>query len=293
MLTPLRSIGILCKEHSPAITETLHTLWDFLSRQDNLNVVVEMHTAKMLLDKKVSVIAKEHLGQHCELLIVVGGDGSLLHAAHAMAGQNIPLIGINRGNLGFLTDINPRELERTLKPILEGHYQEEKRFLLSAILSSHPDKTFHALNEISLLSSPHMSEFEIEIDDHFVCSHRADGLIIATPTGSTAYALSSGGPIIHPSLNAVVLVPIASHTLTTRPIVVNADGKITIRIANKRAIEHKTSTPHISFDGSLHPMKSSDTVTIVKKTEALRLIHPLHHNYYEALRSKLYWGKKL
>ena len=156
---------------------------------------------------------------------MVGGDGSLLHAAHAVVKNEIPVLGVNRGRLGFLTDIHPKRLEK-IKSILDGEYILEKRFLLSASVEHHGELLGQsdALNEVALIPDlvPHMYEFEIFIDDKFVCSQDSDGVIIATPTGSTAYALSGGGPILHPQLDAMVIVLMFPHTLTMRPIVIKA-----------------------------------------------------------------------
>ena len=222
----------------------------------------------------------------------MGGDGSLLHATHAILDENIPVIGINRGSLGFLTDIHPTELSK-IKAILEGKYILEKRFLLSTSIHL-DDKSLGsdaALNEIAIIPDivPHMIEFEIYIDDQFVCSQDSDGLIIATPTGSTAYALSGGGPILHPQLDAIVLVPMFSHSLNMRPIVIEGNRKIDVLIS-----PNNDTSPRLTCDGRAHlNTPPGSRISIRKKECRLHLIHPLDYNYYEALRSKLHWGKKL
>lgn len=289
MNKPFKSIGIISRHSTPVIVETLESLWHFLDSLPQIEAVfVESDTAKALDNISPQLINKKQLSEKCELVIVIGGDGSMLHAAHTIADQNVQLIGINRGKLGFLTDINPIDIEKKLEDILSGNYIQEKRFLLSASLSHNPKQTFEALNEVAITAAPNMMEFEIYINNRFVCSHSADGLIIATPTGSTAYALSSGGPILHPELNACVLVPISSHSLTARPIAFNADEEVKIVLAKNTDI-----TPQLSIDGVSHTINTGETITISKKDNPLNLIHPQDYNYYEALRSKLYWGKKL
>lgn len=286
-----KNIGIFGRVKNPGVKETLKTLIHTLSDL-SVNVFVEKDTAESLEELTLPTIDRKALHQHCDLLIVVGGDGSLLHAAHAIANQAIPVVGINRGNLGFLTDIHPAELDN-IKAILEGKYHAEERFLLTASIE-HAGKELgrdDALNEVAVIPDaiPHMIEFEIFIDDQFVCSQHSDGLIIATPTGSTAYALSGGGPILHPQLDAVVLVPMFPHSLNYRPIVIEGNSKIDIIITPN----NKTS-PRISCDGRAYlPTPPGSRICIQKKPERLHLIHPLDYRYYEALRTKLHWGKKL
>ncbi len=225
-------------------------------------------------------------------MIVVGGDGSLLHAAHAVVRDEIPVLGINRGRLGFLTDIHPTELDK-IKAILEGKYILEKRFLLEARIEYQHSVLGEgsALNEVALIPSsvPHMTEFEVYIDDQFVCSQNSDGLIIATPTGSTAYALSGGGPILHPNLDAIVIVPMFPHTLSMRPIVIEGNQRITVVIT-----PNNLHLPRLTCDsqGFMNTPPGSH-IHIQKKPRHLHLIHPLDYSYYETLRSKLHWGHKL
>lgn len=290
-MTAFKTVGIFGRVKNSGVRETLKALIHYLSELQQ-DFFVENETAAQLNDEKIPHLPREQLGMHCNLLIVVGGDGSLLHAAHTIIEQNIPVLGINRGSLGFLTDIHPTELKK-IQSILNGHYTLEERFLLTATLQNdtkmmNPED---ALNEVAIIpdSVPHMIEFEIDIDDQFVCSLNSDGIIIATPTGSTAYALSGGGPILHPDLNAIVLVPMFPHSLNSRPIVVNADREIKVKITHN----NKTS-PRISCDGHAHlSAKPGSSILIRKKEKKLQLIHPIDYNYYEALRSKLHWGKKI
>ncbi|MCD6038704.1 MAG: nadK [Gammaproteobacteria bacterium] len=291
MSSTFKIIGIYGRVKNHGVTDTIRALIDYLNPLCQ-KVLIESETAEPLNDPSLQTIAPSQIGAQCDLLIAVGGDGSLLHAAHAIVNQTIPVIGINRGSLGFLTDILPTELEK-IKSILEGKYSLEKRFFLSTTIKLN-NKSIgqdEALNEIALLTAakPHMIEFEIYIDNQFVCSQDSDGLIVATPTGSTAYALSGGGPILHPQLDAIVLVPMFPHTLSSRPIVVEGNRQIDIIIS-----PNNPTSPRLSCDGrEALNAPSGSQIEIHKKLQPLHLIHPPDYNYYEALRSKLHWGKKL
>jgi NAD+ kinase len=291
MTIKFNTIGIMGRLRNPGVKQTLQALVDHL-RTLNVAIVIETETAEPLQDDTLPTVSRDQLGTACDLLIVVGGDGSLLSAAHAVVNQGTPVLGINRGSLGFLTDIRPTDLTK-INAIIQGKYTLEKRFLLNAEISL-DNKTLgsdKALNEVALIPNmtPHMVEFEIYIDDQFVCSQNSDGLIIATPTGSTAYALSGGGPILHPQLDAIVLVPMFPHTLSSRPIVVEGERRITIIISPNNAM-----SPRLTCDGQDYiNSPAGSRITISKKAEPLHLLHPLDYNYYEALRSKLHWGKKL
>lgn len=294
MLKTFKTIGLIGRHRKEDISDTLLALINLIQQQ-NLSLIIEEETATFLPSQKISTCPRHLLGQKCDLIIAVGGDGSLLSAAHVAVDYNTPVLGINRGRLGFLTDIPPRELTTRVKEILAGQYIEEPRFLLTTEtgkLPALPEKKSLgqdiALNDIVLTHGAvvHMIEFSIYINDQFVCTQRADGLIIATPTGSTAYALSCGGPILHPPLDAMVLVPISPHTLSARPIVIAGDSVIKIQIAQ----ENETS-PGLSCDGQEQVLLApGDTVQIHKKPEKLRLIHPTDYNYFQTLRSKLHWN---
>lgn len=292
MPSQFKVVGIFGRVKNPGVTETLHALIQYLHslRQE---MRIDEETAAALGElPSCQVLPREELSKCCDLLIVVGGDGSLLHAAHTVIHDEIPVLGVNRGRLGFLTDILPTDLKK-IKGILKGKYTLEKRFLLTAKveyqgkISGQND----ALNEVALIpdSVPHMNEFEIYIDDQFVSSQDSDGLIAATPTGSTAYALSGGGPILHPQLDAIVLVPMFPHTLSIRPIVIDGNSRITVIIS-----PNNTATPRLTCDGQAFiNTPPGSRIHIQKKTQQLHLIHPLDYDYYEALRSKLHWGRKL
>lgn len=267
--------------------QTLQKLEAFL-KQRQVSLCIEEETAQYLDGHELPTVCLKDLSQHADLLIVIGGDGSLLSAAKAAIQTTVPVLGINRGRLGFLTDIRPDDIEQQIGAILDGHYSEEERFFLEAYRDK--DNLGCALNDIVLLPGDmaHMIEFSIYINEHLVCTQRADGLIMATPTGSTAYALSGGGPILHPSLDAIVLVPMFSHTLSSRPIVLDAKSTIKLVIDPVNEV-----APYLSCDGhERESIQPGETIHIQKKKETLTLLHPLDYNYYETLRSKLGWQAK-
>jgi NAD+ kinase len=286
-------IGLIGRPGMKDVSDTLIAVIDYL-QAEGFEVCVEQETAKVLSQRKLPCFTSDQLGKKVDLLIVVGGDGSLLNAAPYAVEDDIAVLGINRGRLGFLTDVRPQDLEQKIAKILAGFYQEEQRFLLNATitdtLSSIPvyDAGI-ALNEVVLMPGnvARMIEFAISVDEQFVCVQQADGLIVATPTGSTAYALSGGGPILHPQLDAVVLVPMFPHTLSARPIVINSTSRIRIHIH-----ADNQSPPSLSCDGKdrmIVPMGAD--IHIQKYAKTLRLIHPLDYNYFETLRSKLHWNR--
>lgn len=278
-----KKIALIGRQRVDHITETLHSLKEFLlSRQ--VEVMCETDTAAMLGEPDTQAINKDELEQHCQMIIVVGGDGSFLNAARIAATQNLPVLGVNRGTLGFLTDIHPDAFEE-ISEIIQGNYITEERFLLEAKIPDHEPQT--ALNDVVLLPGgrPQMIGFEVYINDQFAYHLKADGLIIASPTGSTAYSLSVGGPILHPQLDAITVVPMSPHTLSNRPIVVRGDAKISLVIDK----DNKTP-PHLSCDGQERlPTTPGMTIEVKKHPKTFRLIHPKTYNYYETLRTKLDW----
>lgn len=293
MNTPFKRIAIICRTDKPETRETVQALYAFL-KQHQQPIVLERETAHFahLQTEQTAIIDKNELAQHSDLAVVIGGDGSLLQAARTLVPLQLPVLGINRGRLGFLTDILPQDFEAIL-PILAGQYQREERALLHVTIEQFDKKIEEAvaLNDVVLLAGDvaHMIEFEIFINQKFLCSQRADGLIIATPTGSTAYALSAGGPILQPDLQAIVLVPMFAHTLTSRPIVLDSSREIRLHL-----MEDEISSPGISCDGQTRiPIDQHSIITITQNKQPLSLIHPVHYNYYETLRSKLHWGQRL
>lgn len=300
-----RRVGLISRKGNQQVVETLATLAIFL-RERGSSVVLETDTFSFLNGalKDVQVCDRELLGDHCDLVIVVGGDGSMLGAARALSSQSVPVLGINRGSLGFLTDISPDEIEARVGAVLSGKYTLEERFLLDAevVRGTEIIARGDALNEVVLHrgASLRMIEFALYLDDHFVYSQHSDGLIISTPTGSTAYALSGGGPILHPALDAIALVPMFPHTLTSRPIVVAGNSQMRIVLAGSGLNESggmdesRGTQPELSCDGQTHILlQAGDIVHVQKKAEKLQLVHPLDHNYYETCRTKLGWGSRL
>lgn len=292
MSKPFTTIGLIGRQRKEDISDTLLTLKNFLQKR-KLSVLVETETANYIPDNQLSVYTRDQIGQHCDLLIVVGGDGSLLNAARAAVNSHTPVLGINRGRLGFLTDILPRELTEKIGEVLDGKFVEESRFLLTAQIEYEGKIIAQdiALNDVVLMPGDvaHMIEFTTAIDQEFMSNQHADGLIITTPTGSTAYALSGGGPILHPSLDAIALVPMFPHTLSARPIVVAGDSMITISIASTNE-----AAPWLSCDGQERmAVPPGATIHVSKKPEQLRLIHPLDYHYFKTLREKLHWNTKL
>lgn len=287
-----RNVCIIGRLGSTRVLETVRRLKRFLIDR-HLHVILEDTIADVLPGHGLQTSSRKMLGEVCDLVIVVGGDGSMLGAARALARHKVPVLGINRGSLGFLTDIRPDELELKVAQVLEGQYLTENRFLLEAEVRRQGEAIGQgdALNDVVLHpgKSTRMIEFELYIDGQFVCSQKADGLIVATPTGSTAYALSAGGPIMHPKLDAIVVVPMYPHTLSSRPIVVDGNSELKVVVSADMTIY-----PQVSCDGQNHfTCAPGDTLHVAKKAQKLRLIHPLDHNYYEVCRTKLGWGSRL
>ncbi len=282
-----KHVFLIGRQGVAEVVETLDLLKKYLETLA-VELSVEKNTAELLNGNNIDIVAVNEIPATCDLIIVVGGDGSLIQASHIAIERNLPVLGINRGRLGFLTDIHPDELYK-IGAVLQGQYQEECRFFLSATLQ-HEDQNIHqdlALNDVVMHygKTPHMLEFEIYVDHQFVCSQRADGLIIATPTGSTAYSLSGGGPILHPLLNALLIISMFSHTLSSRPIVIEANATIEILIS-----KNNIATPYVSCDSRERiPLPVGGKIEIKKHHKQLRLIHPLDYNYFSTLREKLGW----
>lgn len=296
-MTHFSTVGLIGHLNSDRATDSIKRLILFLQLH-NKRLVLEKSTAALLSDPQWlqsihQIVHIDELGSMCDLVIVVGGDGSLLRGGRALAKYNVPLLGVNRGRLGFLTDIKPDEIEIKVGEVLDGKYIEDHRFLLDMTIYRDGQiiGSGDALNDVVLHPGQfiHMLEFELYVDGHFVTSQRSDGIIVSTPTGSTAYALSGGGPIMHPKLDAIVLVPMNPHTLSSRPMVVAGDSEIKIVVG-----EHNSAVPLVTCDGQTHvEVGPSDEIHIRKKPHRLTLIHPLNHNFYERCRSKLGWGGHL
>ena len=287
-------IGIMGRANKPSVIQSIYQICDFFHEQ-GLPLLIDHQTARLpALDfarlGDIATIERSLLGGACDLVIVVGGDGSLLHAAQVLVKHKVPVVGVNRGRLGFLTDIYPDDLNVKLTSILQGHYQLEDRFLLKMEIrqGAHVIYEDMALNDIVLHAgkSVHMLDFHLKIDGLNVYRQHSDGLIVSTPTGSTAYALSGGGPIVHPSMDAISLVPMHPHTLSSRPIVVGGHSEIKIMIRENRVL------PMVSADGQ-HSVSLSvgDSLHIRKHPFKLNLLHPPGYDFYMACRTKLGWNQ--
>ncbi len=283
------SIGLIGKP-SPVIATTISVLYEHLVKL-NYRVLVEQQSRKFIASESVECHDISTLGKHCDVAITVGGDGTLLSAGRNLASHNVPVIGVNLGRLGFLVDISPDEVITKIDEILLGNFVLEERFLLKAQLIR-KGKIIHeqtAVNEVVIHRwiTPSMIEIITHIDKVFLNSQRSDGLIISTPTGSTAYALSGGGPILHPTLNAIVLVPINPHALTNRPIVIDDNSLVEIEFSNKEAINAQVTCDDISIPDVL----ISDRIQIKKDAHLTKILHPANYDFFDILRAKLHWSR--
>jgi NAD+ kinase len=290
MQSQFKTIGIIGKPSDPSITETLAILLRLLKRND-YQIVVVTNTAQFVNDNTISTHPLETIAQHCDLLIAAGGDGTFLSAARAASVNNIPLIGINLGRVGFLVDISPEKMEHKLIQMLAGQYLEESRYLLRTKIIRE-NEVIHeeiSLNEVVVHRwvTPSMIKIVTHINGHFLNEQRSDGLIIATPTGSTAYSLSAGGPILHPSLHALVLVPLNPHTLTNRPIVIDDSAEIEISFCQSTQINALVTCDHLQIPD----VYISDRILIKKESLPIRILHPLEHDFFDTLREKLHWSE--
>lgn len=283
-----RSIGLITKsDQDGQVAHTLDLIHRFLLER-GLDVSLDRST-DAFLDLGESVPRRE-IAEHCDLAVVVGGDGTLLTAARSLVDAAVPIVGVNLGRLGFLVDVSPDTMLDRLDQILQGQYTEEHRFLVQAEILRGGEvlQRTVALNDVVLRikNVVRMIEFETWVNGQFVNFQRADGMVISTPTGSTAYALSGGGPILHPSLEAMLLLPICPHTLSARPIVVDAASDIEIRIcADIRETGQVVSDGQSNID-----VAAGDRLRIRRKERKIRLLHPADYDYYHILRAKLHWG---
>ncbi len=285
------NVGIVGRANSEQVVSTIQQLIHLLD-EHSCTVILDRATSGFLAHHSLTVVELDALGGICDLVIVVGGDGSLLGVARSLADYNVPVLGINRGRLGFLTDIKPTEVEVQVSEVLAGKYTVEPRFLLNMEVYRGETPVYQAcaLNDVVLHAGAavHMIDFDLYMDDQFVYNQSSDGVIIATPTGSTAYALAGGGPIMHPKLDAIVVVPMHPHTLSSRPIVVDSSTEI------KLVVESTGLKPCVSCDGQTSfTLELGDILTVNKKPEYLQLLHPKTHDFYSACRSKLGWGNTL
>ncbi len=289
-MAQFKTIGLTARNNIE-IVDSLQAVIRFLEQNSGTNILLDENIANLLDGNKHPLFSMDNLGSNFDLVIVVGGDGSLLQVASSLADHDLPVTGINRGTLGFLTDILPGDIESTLQPILDGEFKIESRFLLELSIGAGAQNYLgSALNDIVLHpgKAVQMIEFELYIDNEFVYNQASDGLIVATPTGSTAYAMSAGGPIMHPRLDAIVIVPINPHSLSSRPIVVEGNRELTLVVGDRHNI-----LPQLSCDGAMsHSCSPGDRITIRKKQKELKILHPADYDYYETCRSKLGWSHR-
>ena len=284
-----KTIALITNSSTPEVFDTLQAMIKYLQARD-LEVMLDEACALLLPETGLREGGAEDFGRDCDLAIAIGGDGTMLRAAHLLADYNVPLLGTNRGRLGFLADIPANGMEPHLDKILQGNYIEDERFQLHCEVERKGEILMesHAFNDIIVQKGDiaRLVELKTFVDKNFLHSQRSDGMIVSSPTGSTAYALSGGGPILHPALDALVLVPICPHTLSNRPIVI--DGNSVVEII--------TGTPQIgraqlTCDGAtVCELITGDKVIVQKKNKKIRLIHPAGHDHFKVLRGKLNWG---
>lgn len=280
-----RRIALIAKpDAGEELRATLRRAVEFLDRR-GLAVCLDAHAAQALA--RDDGLPLDALGERCDLAVIVGGDGTFLNAARELGTHDIPLLGVNLGRLGFLVDISPDAMCATLGEMLDGRFEEEHRFLLSCRVGDGP--ACLALNDVVLhkWNTARMIEFETRINGRYVDSQRSDGIIVSTPTGSTAYALSGGGPLLEPSLDAIILVPICPHHLSNRPIVVHGDSEICIEASGRTDPNHL----RVTCDGqSSLTLEEGEHLEVRKYPRPIRLFHPLEHDHFTLLRAKLGWG---
>jgi NAD+ kinase len=288
MAHTFQTVALVGKYESPDVAEAVLLIADHL-RERGHTVWIEQGTASSIrMARDFSVATYEEIGKDAQLAIVLGGDGTMLNTARRLAEYGVPLVGVNQGRLGFLTDIGREDAVDSLSRIIAGHYVEETRFMLSAEILRAGSRVFHtlALNDVVVNKGDigRMIEFDLAIDGEYVYTQRSDGMIVSTPTGSTAYALSANGPILHPSVDGIAIVPLCPHALTARPITV----------PDRCEIEIALLPPHdarIHFDGQMRfDARAGDSVRITRSPHGIRLLHPEGYSYFAMLREKLHWS---
>ena len=283
----IRTVALIGKYQSPDIAGALLALANLLKSRD-VEVLVEEGTARAIGADGNPVASYETIASRADLAIILGGDGTMLNAARRLAEHQVPLVGINQGHLGFMTDIARQDMIASVTALLDGKFSREQRFLLDVEVRRGGERVLHtlALNDVVVSKGDigRMIELEVRVDGEFVYLLRADGVIVATPTGSTAYALSANGPILHPSVSGIALVPLCPHALSNRPIT----------LCDRSRIEITLPAPHegrIHFDGQLRfDARTGDCVSIVRSRHEVTLLHPPGYSYLAMLREKLHWS---
>ena len=288
MSAKFRNLALVGKYQSPDVAASVMTIARFL-RERGLMVWIEQGTASSIGGAgDFPVSSYEHIGGEADLAVVIGGDGTMLHTARRLVEYGVPLAGVNLGRLGFLTDIALNDAQRGLGEIIEGRYTEESRFMLDAEVLRGGTRVFHtlALNDVVVNKGDlgRMIEFDLSIDGEYVYTQRSDGMIVSTPTGSTAYAMSANGPILHPSVGGIALVPLCPHALTARPITLPDHCRIDIELLPPQ-------DARVHFDGQARfDLRAGDVVRMTRSAQSLRLLHPESYSYFAMLREKLHWS---
>lgn len=290
MQTPFHTVGLVGKYDNPGMHDSVCRLGEFLRGRGH-EVMLASQTAERLNIQDCPHRNLHDLATESDVVVVMGGDGTMLSIARELASTGAPLIGINQGRLGFLTDITVDDMFDAVAEILSGQYVAEERILLNGQIRRNGERVFEAtaFNDVVVGKggSGRLIDLEIAINSEFVYSQRADGLVVTSPTGTTAYALSAGEPIVHPTLEAVALVPICPHTLSARPIVVSSHSRIELTLTY-------ADDARVHFDGQMHfDLMSGDHVWITRANRPVTLLHPHSYSYYDTLRQKLHWGKRL
>lgn len=287
---PLRfaHVVIVGKYHAPGARNAVEEIAHFL-HDEGCEVSLEQETASNTGLQQYPALDVPAMGKTCDLALVVGGDGTMLGIGRQLARFGVPLVGINQGRLGFITDIPFDSYREKLRPMLRGEFEEDSRALMAATVWRDGRCVFEAtaLNDVVVNRGgvASMIELRVEVDGHFVANQRADGLIIASPTGSTAYALSAGGPLLHPGIGGWVMVPIAPHTLSNRPVVIPSHSEIAVEIVSGRDAS-------ANFDmQSLTSLLHGDRIVVRRSEHSLRLLHPAGWTYFDTLRKKLHWNE--
>ncbi|TYB32869.1 MAG: NAD(+) kinase [Flexistipes sinusarabici] len=282
----MKNIAIVVKPHAEEVADITIQICDYL-KSEGKNVLLEERTASVLGYSDFT--AHDEIKNNADLLIVLGGDGTLISSNRIISGANIPILGVNLGRLGFLTETKVEEALDTVKKVLSGNYRFDNRMKLISDIFYDEEKVFgiEVLNDIVINKGAlaRIIDIEVHIDNQYVNTYRADGLIISTPTGSTAYTLAAGGPIVYPTLNSIILTPICPHSLTHRPIVIHDDSEIKIRILND---DEKV---FITYDGQIgRKMSLKEEIFIYKSPQPVKLIVSQKRNYFALLKEKLGWG---
>lgn len=282
-------VAVVARHSLTAAHDTLVALENWL-RSREIDVVWTIEAAALMPPGERATIDRDDIARDSDLVVVLGGDGTLLAAAQLIArsGRDVPILGVNFGSLGFLTEITRPELFSSLEAVIDGRVEHDDRMLLWGRVGDH---SHVALNDIVLtrMALSRMVDLDVTVGDQFVTSVRSDGLIIASPTGSTAYNLSAGGPVVHPAMDAIVLTPIAPHTLTHRPIVIPASREVRVRAASGNA----GAEIYVTFDGQRgFPLQEGDEISITRAQQPIRLVRATARNYFEVLRAKLKWGER-